>query len=333
LKNLFLSKKTANDIDQQVSKVINGLGNPPPPLDLRLVRELLRLDRQYYTTSATSVLAERISRLKVAGKQVIERPTLLLDAIKKLDLKALYLPDRKRILLDANLPQLKHRWNEAHEIGHSIIEWHVDSMLGDNQITLKPECQEKIEAEANYAAGQLLFLQEAFLKIAMDSQTSIKSVLKIKEVFGNTITSTMWRYIENVHPELPVVGMISGHPNPAYRKPDFNPRKPCRYIIQSPAFAAHFSSVSEAPLFQEVAGYCGYQRRGYLGESEIVLSDDNGERHVFCFETFFNTYDALTLGRYLRPEVSRVALAGYGKGISPSVRASQNYSLGLTGIA
>ena len=47
-----------------------------------------------------------------------------------------------------------------------------------------------------------------------------------------------------------------------------------------------------------------------LGQAELALTDDNGERHRFYFETFFNQYDALTLGRYLRPELRVMAVSG-----------------------
>ena len=57
----------------------------------------------------------------------------------------------------------------------------------------------------------------------------------------------------------------------------------------------------EAGLFAAIAGYCGAQRGGPLGEDVLLLTDDNGDRHRFYFETFFNRYDALTLGKYLRP--------------------------------
>ena len=49
------------------------------------------------------------------------------------------------------------------EIGHDIIPWHADMMLGDTEQTLTPSCHEIIEAEANYAAGQLLFMASRFL--------------------------------------------------------------------------------------------------------------------------------------------------------------------------
>jgi len=116
-----ISKRNARDIDQQVAKVLRGLGVPEPPIRLQDVRELLRLDLGYYSSGDTGLIRETISRLKVAGKQVIARPTILLDAIRKRDLKALYVPDRKRILLDSELPTLKKRWGEGHEISHSIL--------------------------------------------------------------------------------------------------------------------------------------------------------------------------------------------------------------------
>ena len=105
MKNTFLRESTARDVSDRVSRVLRGLGNPEPPLELLEVRELLKLDRVYYRGERDGVLAESISRIKVAGKQVLARPTLLLDAIRKLDLKALYVPDKKRILLDETLPK------------------------------------------------------------------------------------------------------------------------------------------------------------------------------------------------------------------------------------
>ena len=160
--NRVLSEKTARDIDQRVARVLRGLGNPEPPLRLEDVRELLDLDREFYTADDPGVIREAINRIRVAGTQVSKRPTLLYDAIKKFSLRALYLPDRKRILLDGSLPILKHRWNEGHEIGHSIIPWHGEVMLGDNVHTLSRDCREQVEAEANYAAGRLLFLRDRF---------------------------------------------------------------------------------------------------------------------------------------------------------------------------
>ena len=44
-----------------------------------------------------------------------------LDVIRKFDLKALYVPDRQRIVLDKEQPEAKWRWNEAHDAVHSAV--------------------------------------------------------------------------------------------------------------------------------------------------------------------------------------------------------------------
>ncbi len=49
-----------------------------------------------------------------------------------------------------------------------------------------------------------------------------------------------------------------------------------------------------------IESYCR-RSKGPLGEGEYVLVDDNGQRHVFRFESFGNGYSVLTLGKYLRP--------------------------------
>ncbi len=307
-KNRLLRQRTAKDIDERVERVLRGLGNPEPPLSLSDVRELLKLDRRFYTADDPSIVQETISRIRVASIQIFQRPTLLFDAIKKMSLKALYVPDRKRILLDGTLPEKKHRWNEAHEIGHSLLPWHEDTMHGDNSHTLSRDCHEQIEAEANFAAGRLLFLRERFAEEAFDLQPSISAMQSLQRGFGNTLSTTFYRFIETVGEDRPMVGLISGHPHPDRRADDFDPLMPCRHHIRSPAFAKQFSRIREIDLFAATATYCGAQRGGPLGASELILVDDNGESHRFYFETFFNRYDALTFGVHLRQEPLSVAV-------------------------
>jgi hypothetical protein len=238
---------------------------------------------------------------------------LLVDAIRKWSLQALYLPDRRRILLDSSLPMKKHRWNEAHEIGHSLLPWHDDVMHGDNRHTLSPACMEQVEAEANFAAGRLLFLRESFTAQALSSATTIASMQTLHKQFGNTIASTLWRFIETAGTDRPLIGILSSHPHTSRRPADFDPAAPCRHFIQSPAFAARFSRLSEIDLFRAVISYCGAQSGGPLGEANLVLTDDNGDQHVFAFESFFTRHkppspgEALTLGVYSRPHVRLIA--------------------------
>ena len=306
-KNRILSAKTAQDIDQRVERVLKGLGNPEPPLRLEDIRHLLKLDRRFYTAKDPSAVQETISRIRVATIQLYERPTLIFDAIKKFSLKALYLPDRKRILLDGSLPEKKHRWNEAHEIGHSLIPWHEDMMHGDNAHTLSADCHDQVEAEANFAAGRMLFLRDRFTEEARGLEPSLESVGQLHGRFGNTWSTTLYRFVEIAGADRPLVGMITDHPHVSRRPANHDPAKPCRHFIQSPSFATRFSKMPEKDVFAAVAGYCGSQSGGPLGASELILTDDNGDQHRFYFETFFNRYDALTLGIYLKPEARIIA--------------------------
>ncbi len=305
-KSLIVSPRTANDIDQRVDRVLRGLGNPQPPLRMEEVRELLKLDLQFYTADNPGLLQEVVSRMKIGAKQVIKRPTLLFDAISKLSLKALYLPDRKRILLDSSIPKLKYRWNEAHEIGHSILPWHENMMHGDTENTLSQHCHEHIEAEANFAAGRLLFLRDRFTNEALSSSPELATIRSLQKSYGNTLSTTLYRFVESIGNDRPVVGVITGHPHLLRRTPDHDPNNPCRHFIQSLAFSKMFGRISEIEVFNQMSGYCGSQSGGMLGREELILADDNGDQHRFSFETFYNRYDSLTLGVHMGPKSSSI---------------------------
>jgi uncharacterized protein DUF955 len=312
-KNHLLRPKTMQDIDQRIERVLRGLGNPEPPLQLEDVRELLKLDRVFYRADDPGLMRETVSRIRVVTIQVARRPMLLVDAIRKWSLQALYVPDKKRIMLDETLPEKKHRWSEAHEVTHSLLPWHDDVMYGDDDLTLTQACREQIETEANFGAGRLLFLRDRFTDKARALSLSIASVHSLHWDFGNTLSSTLWRFVETVGMDRPVVGLITCHPHRSRRPVDFDPGSPCRHFIQSHAFASRFGAITESEMFRTISSYCGAQIGGPLGSKELVLTDDNGDEHLFAFETFFIRYrspaigEALTLGVYVKPHLRMLA--------------------------
>ncbi len=308
-KNEIIKARTLADIDRKVEKVIRDLGNPEPPLDLETVRELLKLDLAFYSANDPGILQEVVSKMKMAGKQVLARPSRILDAVRKWDLRALYIPDGKRILIDENQPKLKHRWHEGHEIGHSLLPWHAGAMLGDNEHTLRPSCHETIEAEANFAAGRLLFLRDRFTDECLSHKPSFDALKELKNTYGNTHTTTFWRGVETWGKETPILGLITDHPNISRRTATFDSQNPCKHFIQSSAFAHKFSNVKETAVFDQIVEYCKAQKSGPLGEAEVVLTDDNGDMHVFRFESFSFYYQTLTLGVYQRPHNILIAVA------------------------
>jgi hypothetical protein len=287
---VVLQPRVRQDIQTRTDKILRELGDPEPPLKLDDVRELLRLDRDYFTGDTDGLLQAVVSKLKRGGKQILERPMLLFDAIRKFDLRALYLPDRRHILIDDSTPKPKHRWLEAHEIGHDLLPWHHDMLLGDDNLTPTPSTHDKMEAEANYAAGCLLFVGDRFREECLQSRASIANAQLLQKRYGNTMTTTLWRMIEYAGETHPIVGAIGQHPGDPSEGPSF------RHLILSLAFHQQFSAPEPDALMAAIRSYCRLNGRGPLGRGELVLRDRTSHRHAFDFETFWNGYDSLTLG-------------------------------------
>jgi hypothetical protein len=210
--------------------------------------------------------------------------------------------DQKRILIDRETPTLKQRWDETHEIGHSIIPWHEPLMHGDQYITLSVSCHEQVEAEANYAAGRLLFLRDRFIDELRSRPFTIATITQLHDLFGNTITSTLWRTVESA--ESPTFGLVSIHPlgTPKEGKPSI------RHFLRSPSFVEAFGDVSAADIFASLGYFCS-GARGLIGQGDVLLTDTVHVSHRFSVECFHNSYDALTLGVHKGVRVPAVAQA------------------------
>lgn len=300
--NLLLKPGTVRDIDSQVEKLLRDLGNPPPPIRLEDVRKLLRLDLGYYSSTDDTWLKQKIHQMRVAGKQVVSQPSLILDVVRGLGLKGLLLPDRRQVLLDEEFPKIKHRWNEAHEITHDILDWHKGLAHGDPEHTLSPTCQETTEAEANYGAGRLLFAGQRFVEELRSGEIDLERIKGLNKSYGNTITSTLWRSVE-LSLE-PMFAIVSKHPVTAVGTAD----EDVKYFVRSVRFANEFSCVECVALWAFMKTYCN-GTRGPLGSATCVLKDARGESHEFVFESFFNGHDALTLGKHVRG-LTRLTVGG-----------------------
>ncbi len=290
----------AAEINAQVDRLLRDLGQPEPPLSLELVRELLRLDLKYYSATNTSYLQDLTHKIRLGAKQVAARPGLIFDAIKKAKLAALYVPDTKRILIDEDIPQPKHRWIEAHEISHGLIEWHSDFLFGDNRVTLNPLCDATIEAEANYGGGRLLFLGERFGEEARSEELSFKNIRQQAGRYGNSIQSTLWRVVEEREPDGAVFGMVSDHPNhPEIGQIEYGgkPR-----LIRSRGFREQFGNVTPDDVYAILAKHANWNKGGPIIEADDSLVDVNGDTHEIRVESFSNTHSLLTYGVCTRPK-------------------------------
>ncbi len=289
----------AEDIRKIVSRILSDLGNPEPPLKLPEVRALLGLNLGYYSTANTTLLQDVAARLTVAGKQILARPMLLVEAVTKAKLSALWVPDTKRILIDETVPKPKHRWIEGHEVGHSLIPWHRQFLFGDNEFTLDPACHAAIEAEANFGAAQMLFLQNRFAQEARDSALGFKAISGLAKRFGNTLTTTFWRMIEDRDPNAAVFGMVTAHP----RYPEIGSGDngdPIRYFIRSRAFREKFGHVTPEAAFALIERNATHKKKGPVFDAMEVLSNSNREACEFQLESFCNTHALLTIGMFVR---------------------------------
>jgi Zn-dependent peptidase ImmA (M78 family) len=88
-------------------------------------------------------------------------------------------------------PGNKARWSEGHEIIHSVLPRHEDTTFGDNKGTLTPACYEELEWEANYGAGQLLFLHKHFKENSDDLALNLQSFQNLGKQYGNSLTTTI----------------------------------------------------------------------------------------------------------------------------------------------
>ena len=64
----------ASDIQAQVGRILSDLGRPEPPLSLLAVRELLKLDLGYYSSSDTTLVDDVVHTIRMAGLGLIRNP-------------------------------------------------------------------------------------------------------------------------------------------------------------------------------------------------------------------------------------------------------------------
>lgn len=290
------------EISDRINRILRDLGNPEPPLRLEDVRKLLSLDLHYYSSSESGLIDELTHRFKLLTQKTIpDIGRILAEALAKSRLCAFWVPDSAKIMIDSDIHEAKHRWIQAHEITHSVTKWHKDFLLGDNRQTLDPTCHAIIEAEANFGAGRLLFLDDRFASEARDLDLSFNSVKFLAKRYENSLVSTLWRVVEDRDPSQPVFGMISEHPfYPEIGKHD-GPM-PWKYFIRSATFRTQFSNIPPEKVFELIKFHANRRKSGPILASQDLLLDVTGKDREFQIESFSTTYSLLTLGFTTSPK-------------------------------
>jgi hypothetical protein len=104
----------------------------------------------------------------------------------------------------------------------------------------------------------------------------------------------------------PALGVVSQHPR--YTDDNFDPSDPCRYFIRSSAFLQQFSNVGETAAFALLRSKTNWTKYGPIANDEVVLTDDNGDRHIFQLDAFHNHHETLAVFVYKRPLSKKITV-------------------------
>ncbi|MDP4194849.1 MAG: ImmA/IrrE family metallo-endopeptidase [Bacteroidota bacterium] len=277
---------TARDIDKKTEKLLKEIGIKEPPVDLNSIISHLSIYRDYYDLGDPTLLHEIKHKVHIGSKKVK-------NIFGKISLQGLWFPEENKILIDKQVPNSKEKFVTAHEIIHKILPTH-NYLLGDTAETLEYDYQEMIEAEANYGASGLIFLNQTFKREAKDYELTIKSIQNLKKRYQNSMTSTFRRFIE-CNADIAIAGIIS---SPDWEDDLDNVQNRCRYFIRSNRFKEQFSNLNSTHLMNVIEAYTIPRKGGPVGQTTHPLLDINNNKHEFIWESFYNRYDILTLLRY-----------------------------------
>jgi len=284
-----LDGKTASEIKRRVERLLREMGVKEPPLNLEDVMDHLSVDHSYYDLEDPTLIRDFWHKLKVGASKVH-------SVMKRIDLKAIWLPDSRHIIVDHSVPNPKRKWVNAHEVTHSIIPTHREFFLGDTAETLDPDYHEMLEAEANSGASELIFIGKRFTLDGLDCRRQFESIQLLRKTYQNTLATTLRRFVQYTH-DIPMVGVIS---RPWWDEgPEYGASR-CRYFLPSPRFESQFSGVRPQDVVEFINSHTSKKRGGPIGSGIIPLKDDNQETHSFLCESFFNSYDVLTLITHLK---------------------------------
>ncbi len=283
----MIDESTRKEIDKAASKTLKRASMKEPPFYIEDLLEYLEVDREFYDLEDPSLTRRIWHKVKVGGQ-------ILKKIANKINLSALWLPDRDKIYVDSSLPAPKKDWASFHDATHTILKWHRSFFLGDTAQTLEPEYQDILETEANYGASALMFGGKVFTKEALDTTPEWSSVATLKKRYKKSWVTTLRRYVQCSH-YLPMALVIS---TPWWKPVPEDQEHKCRHFISSPTFKIQFACISRDLMVELIDDNTNKRIGGPVGEFSAGLLDVNGNLHEFQAESFFNRHDILTLFVY-----------------------------------
>jgi hypothetical protein len=121
--------------------------------------------------------------------------------------KALVSVTEQVILLSDELHDAQQPFAKAHELGHAVIDWHRDILYVCDEHDLSHRTRQQMEFEANTFASELLLPEELLRPYYDKFETSMQTVLLIKEKAGTSIEMTVYAYVKH-HPGVCGVAIL-----------------------------------------------------------------------------------------------------------------------------
>ena len=279
-----MDRSTRAEIERIAAATLGDAGLTEPPLSVEQLLQHVQLHRDYYDLANPGFLDRAKHKLRIQGHKLV-------DIINKVRLQAVLLIDENRICIDHELPKIKHPWASCHETGHRLLPWHKPFFFGDTAQTLDPAYQADLEAEANYAAGRLLFLGDRFTQDARVVVPTIESVKSLAKRYRASLTTTLRRYVEQ-GPDLAMAMLVS---TPLWAQQPDDQEHRWRHFVPSERFSRLFPDSSAESLRVAVDSHASYKKGGTVAEFRLGLVDARSDRHEVRAWSFNNQHYLLTL--------------------------------------
>lgn len=215
--------------------------------------------------------------------------------------KVLGLLDRRSeiIYVDPAIHISRRTFVTYHEVTHRILPWQKITITEDDNLTLRPECEELFEAEANYGAAEILFQCERFEQEARDYNLSIVSALSLAASYDASCHATLRRFVERNH--RPCLLLVLKPTSRQYG--DGRTSYYVVYCVPSGSFTAGFGEPFDAMFVNPGSELGGIVNGG--GEGEITLPDASGLHRPCDVEVFNNNFNTFVLIYPKQAHVSR----------------------------
>lgn len=276
-------------------------------IDRNIDRLLRKADARYrFPTPVDDIVAaQKLSIAKyndspLALPILIAAPQALREKFREVQSKLLAMLDRSERLvhLKPGSLEVQNRFNTCHEVGHDLCPWHSELYYVDSREQLSPNVRNLFEREANYAAAELIFQQDVFLKLARSYQPGFTAIIKLAEQFGASIHASFRHYIESNHQV--VAGMVMRRTPSGTDATDY--QFYVKDVFASPSFSREFPLLDEPPrllssaVYPELAlAWDTLRLTDQVGNGLMKITSRDGKISNLHFELFSNYYNLFLL--------------------------------------